>query len=138
MDCDIFFDKNIITTLLASGYENCLALKKHDVQDEEIKVKADVKGRVIEIGKEVKLSEAIGESIGIEKFGKETLDKLFTILDRKILVDKTVNQFYEAAFQELVEKDADIFIVDTKDLICMEIDTAHDLESARNLLLNQS
>ena len=50
MDSDIIFDKDIIAKLLASGYENCLALKRHDVQDEEIKVKADENGRVIEIG----------------------------------------------------------------------------------------
>ncbi|HUZ59101.1 MAG TPA: 2OG-Fe(II) oxygenase [Hanamia sp.] len=73
MDSDIIFDKEIITKLLASEYESCLALKRHDVQDEEIKVKADENGRVLEIGKTVKLQDAIGESIGIEKFGVETL-----------------------------------------------------------------
>lgn len=137
MDSDIIFDKDIIAKLLQSGYDNCLALKRHNVQDEEIKVKADKNGRVLEIGKEVKLNEAIGESIGIEKFGKETLQKLFKIIDRKILVDKTVNQFYEAAFQELVENEADIFIVDTTAYTCMEIDTAADLEAAGKLLSKQ-
>jgi choline kinase len=137
MDSDIIFDKNIIAKLLASGHENCLALKRHNVQDEEIKVKADKNGRVLEIGKEVKLNEAIGESIGIEKFGAATLKKLFTILDRKIIVDKTVNQFYEAAFEELVQKGSDIFVVDTTEYACMEIDTAADLEAAGTLLLKQ-
>ena len=137
MDSDIIFDKDIIAKLLASGYDNCLALKRHNVQDEEIKVKVDENGRVLEIGKEVKLNEAIGESIGIEKFGVETLHKLFEIIDRKIIVDKQVNQFYEAAFEELAQKGADMFIVDTTDNICMEIDTAADLEAAGKLLLKQ-
>lgn len=137
MDCDIVFDKNIIAMLLASGYEDCLALKKHNVQDEEIKVKADDKGRVLEIGKEVQLKDAIGESIGIEKFGSVFLHKLFTILDHKIIIDKQVNRFYEAAFQELVENGTDIFVVDTGDNICMEVDTLADLEAARTMLLQQ-
>jgi len=137
MDSDIIFDKDIIAKLLASGYDNCLALKRHNVQDEEIKVKVDENGRVLEIGKEVKLSDAIGESIGIEKFGVETLRQLFEIIDHKIVVNKQVNQFYEAAFQELTETGADIFIVDTTDNICMEIDTAADLEAAGKLLLKQ-
>src|SRR6202020_413610 len=64
MDSDIIFDKEIIKRLLRSGYDNCLALKRHNVQDEEIKVKVDANGKVLEIGKEVKLNEAIGESIG--------------------------------------------------------------------------
>jgi len=135
MDSDIVFDKDIIAKLLVSGYDNCLALKRHNVQDEEIKVKASEEGRVLEIGKEVKLNEAIGESIGIEKFGVDTLYKLFKIIDHKILVEKKVNIFYETAFQELVEKEADIFIVDITDNICMEIDTAADLETAGKLLL---
>lgn len=133
MDSDVIFDKEIITRLLISDYTNCLALKKHNVQQEEIKVKADKNGRVIEIGKEVKLTEAIGESIGIEKFGVEALQRLFKILDRKILVEKNVNQFYEAAFQELADSDTDIFAVDVSDLTCMEIDTAEDLEAAEML-----
>jgi choline kinase len=137
MDSDIIFDKEIIKRLLRSGYDNCLALKRHNVQDEEIKVKVNANGKVLEIGKEVKLNEAIGESIGIEKFGREALKKLFNILDRKILVDKTVNQFYEAAFEELAAKEADIFVVDTTDLVCMEIDTAADLEAAGKLLVKQ-
>ena len=137
MDSDIIFDKEIIAKLLASGYESCLALKRHDVQDEEIKVKVDENERVLEIGKEVKLQEAMGESIGIEKFGVATLKQLFTILERKIVVEKKVNQFYEAAFQELADKGANIYTVDTTDYICLEIDTADDLELARIMLLNQ-
>ena len=137
MDSDIIFDKEIITKLLAADHESCLALKRHHVQDEEIKVKVGENGSVLEIGKEVKLQEAIGESIGIEKFGVETLKQLFTIMDRKIVVEKNVNQFYEAAFQELADKGANIYTVDTTDYICMEIDTADDLEAARLILLNQ-
>jgi len=74
LDSDIVFDKEIIATLLTSGYDNCLALKRHSVEHEEIKVKADENGRVTEIGKEVALTDAIGESVGIEK---NLVQKLF-------------------------------------------------------------
>jgi len=47
-----------------------------------------------------------------------------------MLVEKNVKQFYEVAFQELVDKGTDLFIVDTTDRICMEIDTMEDLELA--------
>ena len=130
LDSDIIFDKEIITQLLTSGHDNCLALKIHDVKDEEIKVRIDAKGSVLEIGKTVKLEDAVGESIGIERFGVETVGKLFDILDRMIVVEKNVNLFYEAAFQELAENNTDIFTVDVSDFFCMEIDTAADLEEA--------
>lgn len=135
MDSDIIFDREIITSLLASGHDNCLALKRYAVDDEEIKVKVNEQGKVIEIGKEVKVNEAIGESIGIEKFGEKAVTKLFENIDRKILVENSVDQFYEAAFQEMVDNGTDIFTVSTGDHICMEIDTAADLEAAAAMLL---
>ena len=136
MDSDIVFDKMIITKLLNSGYKNCLALKRHDVHDEEIKVKADKKGRVIEISKDVKPGEASGESIGIEIFGRETLSELYRILDQKVVTEKRMNQFYETAFQELANNGNDLYIVDTTEYFCMEIDTEEDLKTAEVLVLN--
>ncbi len=133
MDSDIVFDQDIIRKLLDSGYENCLALKRHAVGEEEIKVKADADGGVLEISKEVKPKEALGESIGIEKFGADTVEKLFAILDHQILVEKKVDIFYEAAFQELISSREDIFVVDVTEFVCMEIDTSLDLEVAGKL-----
>lgn len=132
MDSDIVFDRSIITKLVRSGYKNCLALKQHEVHDEEIKVKTDSKGRVVAISKEVDPAEAAGESIGIEMFGGETLNELFRIIEKKVVIEKKVNQFYEAAFQELY----DLYAVDTTELFCMEIDTAEDLAAAEELVLN--
>jgi choline kinase len=135
MDSDIIFDQEIIQALLDSGYENCLALKRHHVGEEEIKVKVDAEGRVLEISKEVNPAEALGESIGIEKFGVHALKNLFDILDRKVRIEKNVNIFYEAAFQELISDGEDLFAVDVSDFTCMEIDTANDLEAAGKLFL---
>ena len=136
MDSDIIFDEHIISKLLASGYKNCLALKRHDLHDEEIKVKVDLTGRVLEIGKEVNPSEAAGESIGIEIFGEDTLPVLYKILDRKVVAEKNVNVFYESAFQELVNIGNDLYIVDSTDYSCMEIDTEADLKVAELLVIN--
>ena len=135
LDSDIVFDERIITKIQNSGYKNCLALKRHEVHDEEIKVKTDAHGCVIEIGKEVNVSLAEGESIGIEIFGIGALTELYFILDRKVVTEKEVNQFYEAAFQEL--SDNNLFIVDTTEYFCMEIDTEEDLKIAEGLSLNQ-
>jgi choline kinase len=132
MDSDIVFDKRILTTLINSEYKSCLALKRHEVNDEEIKVKADKDGRVLDISKEVNPSDAAGESIGIELFKKEALAALFTILDRKILKENNINVFYETAFQEMTG----LYIVDTTEYFCMEIDTASDLIAAEELVLN--
>jgi choline kinase len=134
MDSDIIFEQEIITKLFESGYDNCLALKKHEVHDEEIKLKVDDSGQILEIGKEVIHKEAIGESIGIEKFSASLVNKLFSLLDHMMLNEKKVNVFYEAAFQKLIDAGEEIHVVDVTKFRCMEIDTAHDLEMANDLI----
>jgi choline kinase len=137
LDSDIVFDKQIISELLNSGFNNCLALKRHDVGDEEIKVKTDKKNKILEISKEVKPSEAAGESIGIELFGGKILKELFKIIDHKITIENKVNIFYEAAFQELINNKGDIYTVDISRYYCIEIDTASDLEGAVKIMTNK-
>jgi len=134
LDSDIIFDSRIIDRLCSSGYENCLALKKHKLGEEEIKVSTDQNGKVLEISKIVPLSIAVGESIGIEKFGKKSLKILFEIIDSLIIEQKRVNIFYEVAFEQLIKQGDDIYAIDTSDLLCMEIDTVEDLKTADELI----
>ncbi len=135
MDSDIVFDSRIIGQLLSSKYENCLALRStEELGKEEIKCLLNEDGSIKEIGKTIEPIEAVGESIGIEKFSKALVLRLFTILDRKILDEKEVNIFYEAAFQDAMDSGVKIFPVDVEDYKCMEIDTAEDFETAASVV----
>jgi choline kinase len=131
MDSDILFDKRILELLLQSKYPNCLALRSdHQLSEEEIKVRLNSDASIAEISKTVDLKLAVGESIGIEKFSVEFTNKLFEILDKKILDEKKVNIFYEAAFQEAINAGEKVFAVDIGDLKCMELDFVEDIERA--------
>jgi choline kinase len=86
----------------------------------------------------VEISKAIGESIGIEKFSKNFLNELFVILDRKITKENNVNEFYEASFQEVIDKNEEntsVYSVDISEYKCMEIDTVDDYNKAQNINL---
>lgn len=139
LDSDIIFEKEVVQSLLDSGYENCLALKKHKLDEEQIKVLSNEKGKVLEISKEVPIEKAIGESIGIEKLSGDFLSDVYKILDRKILVEKNVNEFYEKTFEEIISKGENnkvMYCVDVSAYTCMEIDTIDDYISAKtNLIL---
>ncbi len=136
LDSDIVFDRRILALLLHSGHENCLAITAGtELGSEEIKVAVGREGHVTEISKEVDTSNAFGESIGIERFGAAFLSLLFTVLDRKIRVDHQCNQFYEAAFQELIDGSQKIFPIDVGEYRCMEIDTPEDIEKARTMVI---
>ncbi len=135
MDSDIVFDSRIIGQLLESNYDNCLSLRSSNkLSKEEIKCLLNTDGSIKEIGKTMNPQEAVGESIGIEKFSKEFVLRLFTILDKKILDNKEVNIFYEAAFQDALNSGTEIFPVDVEDFKCMEIDTIEDFETAASIV----
>jgi choline kinase len=135
LDSDIVFDQGIIARLQKSGHENGLAvLRGKALGHEEIKVRTDAAGAILEIGKEVDPSTAFGESIGIEKFGPRFAAQLFHVLEQKIVLRKQVNQFYEAAFQEVIDGGGRVFAVDVGSLPCLEIDTPDDLDAARKLV----
>lgn len=140
LDSDILFDEKIITMLLTSGHQNCLAVNFTDELDEEqIKVILDNESKITEIGKEISIRNSEGESIGIEKFSEYFMKELFAILDRKISEENIVNEFYEASFQEVINN-ADprnsIYAVDVSEFTCMEIDTVHDYENAQKIINN--
>jgi choline kinase len=131
LDSDIIFDIRIIQLLLESGRDSCLAVDTRAfLGEEEIKVRIESDGRIRSIGKEVPSSQAAGESIGIEKFSPSLLGPLFEVLDRKILREGRPNEFYEAAFQEIIDRGYSMYAVDIGDCRAVEIDTFEDIRRA--------
>lgn len=132
LDSDILFDYRIISKLFSSGKANCLAVKSiHRLGNEEIKVIIDSTNKINHIGKHLEPAESYGESIGIERFSHDFFKKLGDVLDRKIVMENNVNEFYEASFQELYDAGNSMYAVDVSEYKCMEIDFPEDLELAR-------
>lgn len=138
LDSDILFDYRIISRLLDSAHSDNLAVTtKHSLGEEEIKVIIDSANKIQHIGKHLDPAESFGESIGIERFSRTFFKKLGAVLDRKIISEKNVNEFYEASFQELYDSGNAMYAVDVSEYNCMEIDFPDDLkraEEAVNLL----
>jgi choline kinase len=140
LDSDILFNKGIITKLLNDKNQNGAAVnKKVKLDEEQIKVTLDSSDRILRMAKDVPLNEAVGESIGIEKFSKSFGKEIFEILDRKILKENNVNEFYEKTFEEIIARNDErnsIYSVDVSDYECMEIDTVEDYNKAQNEFKN--
>ena len=135
LDSDILFDGKIIARLLEDSHDNSVAVNiTNHLDEEQIKVTVDVSGKITEISKEVDIKKAAGESIGIEKFSLHYSKPLFEILDRKILKENNVNEFYERTFEEIIERNDErnsIYCVDVSEYRCMEIDTVEDYYRAQ-------
>ena len=66
------------------------------------------------------------------------MKELFVVLDRKIVKEHNVNEFYEVSFQEIINRSDgknSIYCVDISEYKCMEIDTIEDYNNAQNLMI---
>jgi choline kinase len=116
---------------LSSNHSDCLAVKRgHELGDEEIKVIIDSSNKILHIGKLLHPGKSFGESIGIERFSCSFFNKLGEVLERKIVHEKNVNEFYEASFQELYDSGNAMYAIDVSEYKCMEIDFPEDLQRA--------
>jgi choline kinase len=140
LDSDILFDKGIISELLNCGKDSSLAVNfTHELDEEQMKVMIDEVGNVIKIGKKIPIRQSVGESIGIEVFSSYFVKELYAILNRKIIEQNIVNEFYETSFQEMIDRGPgrnSIYAADVSRYMCMEIDTIEDYNKAQLILNN--
>ena len=131
MDSDILCDPQIISRVLQEE-GTVLALNRHELGEEEIKVIVDDENRVVEISKVCSIQQAIGESVGIEKMTAEYSTALFRELEQMIEGEGLIDIFYERAFERLIPQGHTFRIVDTTDYFSYELDTPEDFERAQH------
>lgn len=132
LDSDIVFAPEVLSTLLEHPAENRLGLRtRGEIGAEEMKVRLDASGQVVQLSKDIPVAEAAGESVGLEVFSARFVADLSAALQRRMRCDGLVNEYYEAAFTELAQAGHQITPVDLGKLTCLEIDTAADLAAAR-------
>ena len=133
MDSDILCDPAAVAQI-ARQQEPALALNRHELGDEEIKVIVDGDGRITEINKTCNPKDALGESVGIERMTADYSTALYRELDRMILHEGLVNVFYERAFERLIPQGHTFRVVDTTNFFSYELDTPDDFRRAQELM----
>lgn len=138
-DADVVFDKKILKKLIECEHENVLCIDKNiNLDAEEIKVIIDDQNQVVKASKTVNPKEAVGESIGIEKINNETAKLLLAEL-KEMMGDKQNHQeYYEAAYERLIEKNVPFNTLDITGLRWTEIDTKEDFATAEKIFNNKS
>ena len=131
LDSDILFDPQTVARVL-SVTETNLALNRHELGEEEIKIITDANGFVTEISKTCSIERSIGESVGIEKMNADYSKALFEELETMICDEGLTGIFYERAFERLIPRGHRFRVTDVTDLFSMELDTVEDFEQARD------
>lgn len=129
MDSDILCDPEAVRRV-ASQSQSALAMQRHELGEEEMKIVVDEAGRITEISKTCRPADAIGESVGIEKMTAAYTETLYHELRLMILEEQLIDIFYERAFERLIPQGHTFKVVDTSDLFSYELDTPEDFEKA--------
>lgn len=133
-DADVVFDVEILKNLIESEYDNCLCVDKNiNLDAEEIKIIVNAQNHVIKASKEVNPEDAIGESIGIEKISSATAKILFAELNTMMKDKKNHQEYYEAGYERLIDKNVIFNTLDITGLKWIEIDTLDDFAAAENI-----
>ena len=131
LDSDILFDPALISRLMNEP-DTVLAVNRHELGEEEMKVMVDKHYRVTSISKTCDISQSMGESVGIEMIRADYSGMLFEELEHMMNVEHLSDTFYEQAFERLILKGFSFRAIDTTDLFSMELDTVEDFEQACN------
>jgi choline kinase len=133
-DADVVFDIQILNDLIASYSGNRLCIDKNiNLDAEAIKVIVDDQNRVVQASKTVNPKDAIGESIGLEKISRETVKLLFAELEAMMADTQNHQEYYEAAYERLMEKNVPFYALDISGLKWTEIDTKEDFATAEKI-----
>lgn len=133
MDSDILCDPETVRRV-ARQEVSALAMQRHELGEEEMKIVVDEAFNITEISKTCSPAAAIGESVGIEKMTPEYSEAIYQELRKMILDEGLVNIFYERAFERLIPQGHTFKVVDTTDLFSYELDTPEDFERATALM----
>lgn len=133
-DADVIFDIEILKKLIESKYKNCLCIDKNiNLQEEEIKVIVGENNQILAVSKTVNPKSATGESVGIEKISAEMSNILFEELECMMAEKKNHQNYYESAYEKIINKNIPFYCVDITGLKWTEIDTKEDFINALSI-----
>lgn len=134
LDGDVVFDPRILSRLASAQAPLVAAIDgRRALDDEAMKVRVDgATGAIVAFGKGIAVSDAAGESIGIDLISAGMAPALFDALDEAGARGET-HLYYEDVYSRLIASGLSAVAVEVGDLTWCEIDCAEDLAEAERL-----
>jgi choline kinase/phosphatidylglycerophosphate synthase len=137
VDGDLLYDAAIVRELLAGELRGArlVVRRSGDLAKEEMKVALGRDGRIARVAKTIPPRASAGESVGIALLDASSTARLFRTLERRMQLDGGADEFYEAAFQQLIDEGESFSVFDARGRVCIEIDTVEDHADAEIAVL---
>ena len=130
---DTIFEPAIFDELMHAPGDVVLPVDTHPCAEEEMKVRVDASGRVLEINKTMAGASARGEFIGIAKCSRAALGAIQEATE-DFMVRREFHHYFEAALQKLIDDQrCPVTVLDITGKRWNEIDFEADLQKGRRL-----
>ena len=130
---DVIFEKTVLEKIHNDPHDFILSVDNQKaLGNEEMKIKANQEGKIIEISKELDYNDSHVDYIGILKIKYPFSTQFFDSIAEIINKDGT-NMYYESALQNLMNKSIPIWVSNIETAKWFEIDTNEDYENAQLL-----
>jgi len=129
-DADVVFEFKILKKLINCPHSALCIDRNINLEAEEVKVRVDESGKIVEVGKSMDPKLALGESIGIEKINSDAGKVLFAELEDLMKDKANYSRYYDDSYPTIVKAGLPMTAVDITGLKWVEIDTHDDYELA--------
>ena len=134
LDGDVLMDRDVLPKLIAAPGPAALAVDcRTGMGEEEMKVRIDAEGRIVELNKRMDPGVALGEFIGVDRVDAELGETVFNKL-RELIEFGETDEYYERAYERLIQLGTHYEVADITGCQWTEIDDAADLETAEKML----
>ena len=133
LESDLLYELRALRVIVDSQQQNAILVSDFSGSGDEVHICVDNAQRIIDLGKSVSLDskkKAVGELVGISRFSKEFLVKLFQKAEDDYAKGK-VNYHYEECVFATSKLGNPVYAEVCKGLTWIEIDNTSDLERAR-------
>jgi len=130
LESDLLYDKKAIKAIINSEKKDFILVAPLSNSGDEVFIVTDDKRRLTNLGKEIEnKEEAIGELVGISKFSREFLGKLFGTAEQDYKIKENNYHYEEVVFK--TNKEYPVYAVLVDNLTWIEIDKDDDLKKAK-------
>lgn len=133
LESDLLYDFKVLRALLDSPESNLVSIAPIRGPGDEVHVVVDESGYLVDLGKNIKdKRKSSGELVGINKLSPPFLKKMFEQAQKDYREHRLKYHYEETLFK--ASKIYPIKCLPVNDLIWTEIDTADDLEWAKEMI----
>lgn len=136
LESDLLYDPKAIRILLDSDFRDCVLVSEPSGSGDEVYICVDGSKKIIELGKDISCEnrkKAIGELVGISKFSKEFLQRLFKDAEADYKRGET-SRHYEECVLTTARSGNPVYALLIRGLLWTEIDNENDLSRAKTMI----